>query len=149
AVPNAMIGPLVALPGTPLYKRMKDEGRLLDERGPRDRTVASGYTNIATKLPQADLLAGQRQILSSIYAPTAYLKRAETSFFLMPRRKTWRGRLGDLRFHVRQSQQFAHTTPLGLVLKVLLRLPPEMRRQSLRMLRRILFERPEFIPYAF
>src|SRR5262249_58662840 len=105
--------------------------------------------NIATKLPQADLLAGQRQILSSIYAPTAYLKRAETSFFLMPRRKTWRGRLADLRFHVRQSQQFAHTTPLGLVLKVLLRLPPEMRRQSLRMLRRILFERPEFIPYAF
>ena len=149
AVPNAMIGPLVALPGTPLYKRMQDEGRLLDEKGPRDRTVASGYTNIVTKLPQADLLAGQRQILSSIYTPTAYLQRAETAFFLMPRRETWRGRLADLRFHVRQSQQFAHRTPLGLVLKVLLKLPPEMRRQSLRMLRRMLFERPEFIPYAF
>src|SRR5262249_55420689 len=31
SIANAMIGPILALPGTPLYERMRREGRLIDD----------------------------------------------------------------------------------------------------------------------
>jgi radical SAM superfamily enzyme YgiQ (UPF0313 family) len=92
-IPNAMIGPLVALPGTPLYQRIKDEGRLLEANGDEDRTVASGYTNIATKIPMRTLLEGHHRIIQSIYNPRAYFDRSVVAFCRLPRAKTFAGRL--------------------------------------------------------
>ena len=91
-IPNAMIGPLVALPGTPLHKRIKEEGRLLEANGDEDRTVASGYTNIQTKIPTRKLLEGHRRIIQTIYNPRAYFDRAVTAFSRLPRAKTIGGR---------------------------------------------------------
>jgi hypothetical protein len=36
-----MVGPLVALPKTPLYERLKREGRLLEDDDDTQRTIAS------------------------------------------------------------------------------------------------------------
>lgn len=104
AITNAMIGPLVALPGTPLYARMKQAGRLLtgDDRG-HDRTIASGYTNIVTLIPEIRLLQGHCLILQSIYAPEEYFKRAFAALCHLPHpgsvweriaRALWLGHVG-------------------------------------------------------
>ena len=59
AIPNAMIWALVALPGTPLYTRMKSSGRLIEDMtGDEERTLGSGYTNIVTIIPRKQLLEG-------------------------------------------------------------------------------------------
>ncbi len=76
AIPNASIGPLVALPRTPLYTRMKQTGRLIEEAtGDEDRTIASGYTNIVTRIPRKRLFEGHLEIIKTIYAPEAYFQR--------------------------------------------------------------------------
>jgi radical SAM superfamily enzyme YgiQ (UPF0313 family) len=94
AIPQAMIGPLVALPGTPLYARMERTGRLLSEfAGDQERTVASGYSNIATKIPVKQLMEGQRRILEAIYKPTAYFARSLEVLSRLPQPKGFRARL--------------------------------------------------------
>jgi radical SAM superfamily enzyme YgiQ (UPF0313 family) len=85
AIPQAMIGPLVALPGTPLYDRMRREGRLVENTGlDEERTVASGYSNILTKIPANQLIRGQCTILETIYTPAAYFGRALETFSRLP-----------------------------------------------------------------
>jgi radical SAM superfamily enzyme YgiQ (UPF0313 family) len=85
AIPQAMIGPLVALPGTPLYDRMRREGRLIESTyRDEERTVASGYTNIRTKIPANQLIRGQHRILESIYTPAAYFGRALDTLTRLP-----------------------------------------------------------------
>jgi radical SAM superfamily enzyme YgiQ (UPF0313 family) len=76
AIPWAMTGFLVALPTTPLYARMAQEGRLLAEdqmhgifKPPNFRTV----------LPLQSLLQGGRTVLQTIYAPEAFYDRAYRS----------------------------------------------------------------------
>ncbi|MCI0400493.1 MAG: DUF4070 domain-containing protein, partial [Gammaproteobacteria bacterium] len=54
-----------------------------DGRG-HDRTIASGYTNILTLIPEMRLLEGHGQILQSIYAPEAYFKRAFEALCHLP-----------------------------------------------------------------
>ncbi|MBV9085510.1 MAG: DUF4070 domain-containing protein [Acidobacteriaceae bacterium] len=96
AVANAMIGPLMALPGTDLFKRMEREGRLLDSRD-YSSWYESGYTNIATVMPRENLLEGHRHIVSNIYDPVQYFERSLRSMQRLPRAKTIRERLQ--RFH--------------------------------------------------
>lgn len=94
AIPQAMIGPLVALPGTPLYARMERTGRLLSEfAGDQERTVASGYSNIVTKIPVKQLMEGQRRILQAIYKPTAYFTRSLEALSRLPHPKSFRARI--------------------------------------------------------
>lgn len=72
AIPMAMVGLLQALPGTQLYRRLLDEGRILD---------ASQGNNTECKLnfvPRMDptrLVDGYRSILKRIYEPDAYYHR--------------------------------------------------------------------------
>jgi radical SAM superfamily enzyme YgiQ (UPF0313 family) len=94
AIPNAMIGPLVALPGTPLYARMKQTGRLLEEgNGDEERTIASGYTNIVTHIPRKRLLEGHLEILQTIYMPEEYFKRTIDLFCRLPYPASLTGRI--------------------------------------------------------
>ena len=53
AIPVAMVGLLGALPGTPLFARLQDAGRLKGETFAGDNQC--GYTNIVTILPQRTL----------------------------------------------------------------------------------------------
>jgi hypothetical protein len=72
-VPRAMVGLLMALPGTALWRRLERENRL--------RRVATGdqFTrpNFETTLPEPTLLVGYRRVLSTVYSDEAYYARCE------------------------------------------------------------------------
>jgi len=72
---TAMVGLLQAPPGTPLYERLKREGRL---RGLLSGDNVDGQTNIVPKMNLDALRAGYRSIMESIYAPKPYYQRVRT-----------------------------------------------------------------------
>lgn len=71
AIPYAMVGMLSALPNTPLYKRLEKEGRL------RPDTVGDqfGLSNVITKLPASQMVAGYRRVLETLYQPENFFQR--------------------------------------------------------------------------
>lgn len=72
---TAMVGLLQAPPGTRLYERMKQEGRLL---GTATGDNADGTTNIIPAMSIETLREGYRQILRHIYSPEHYYQRIRT-----------------------------------------------------------------------
>ncbi len=73
---TAMVGLLQAPPGTQLYERLKQEGRLLVDRISGDNV--DGTTNIIPHMNLEALHAGYRTILEHIYAPRYYYQRCKT-----------------------------------------------------------------------
>ncbi|MDQ3918952.1 MAG: B12-binding domain-containing radical SAM protein, partial [Acidobacteriota bacterium] len=73
AIPLAMVGLLTALPDTQLWRRLKREGRLLQESS-GNNTDAS--LNFVPRLDRARLVEGYKSILSTIYSPAEYYRRA-------------------------------------------------------------------------
>jgi radical SAM superfamily enzyme YgiQ (UPF0313 family) len=71
SIPHAMVGMLTALPHTPLFERLKEEGRLRPE-APGDNF---GATNVVTRIPDHEMIAGYRRVLETLYEPEAYLQR--------------------------------------------------------------------------
>lgn len=83
---SAMVGLLNAPTGTKLFKRMKDENRLL--------SVFSGDNmdssmNFVPKMKYSDLIKGYDRILKSIYAPKEYYGRVK-SFLHQYKVPAWR-----------------------------------------------------------
>jgi radical SAM superfamily enzyme YgiQ (UPF0313 family) len=72
---TAMVGLLQAPPGTRLYERMKQEGRLLE--GLSGDNV-DGTTNIIPAMNLDALREGYKTILHNIYSPEAYYQRVKT-----------------------------------------------------------------------
>ena len=72
---TAMVGLLQAPPGTRLYERMKDEGRLVNEMSGDN---VDGSTNIIPKMGLEPLREGYRKLLDQIYAPQFYYERILT-----------------------------------------------------------------------
>lgn len=72
---TAMVGLLQAIPGTRLYERMMNEGRL---KGEITGDNVNGTTNIVPTMDGETLNNGYRQILKTIYAPGNYYKRIKT-----------------------------------------------------------------------
>lgn len=72
---TAMVGLLQAPFNTQLYRRLKDEGRLLDEMSGDN---ADGTTNIVPRMDIDDLKEGYRQILEDIYSPRPFYQRVRT-----------------------------------------------------------------------
>jgi radical SAM superfamily enzyme YgiQ (UPF0313 family) len=72
---TAMVGLLQAPPGTRLYRKLKEQGRLLGE--PTGDNV-DGSTNVATKMSLKTLQEGYRSILDHIYSPKFYYERIKT-----------------------------------------------------------------------
>jgi radical SAM superfamily enzyme YgiQ (UPF0313 family) len=72
AIPWAMTGVLQAPPTTPLYKRMKGEGRLL-----QDNPEPSNFDppNFRTVLPLPELLDGAKRMLLTLYDPRRFYER--------------------------------------------------------------------------
>ena len=70
---TAMVGLLNAPPGTRLYERMKEEGRLL-ERFSGDNV--DGTTNILPKMGLDALREGYGNLMQHIYSPAHYYERA-------------------------------------------------------------------------
>lgn len=71
AIPEAMVGILHAIPGTPLTERLRLAGRLRE----MDSIDQFGRTNVETLIPEPVLLRGYRKILQTIYEPRQYLDR--------------------------------------------------------------------------
>jgi hypothetical protein len=73
AIPIVMSGMLQAVEGTPLYTRVKAEGRLLDFQSGDQ----FNHSNIVpVKMSHAELYAGYRRLLSDLYDWRAYEERA-------------------------------------------------------------------------
>jgi radical SAM superfamily enzyme YgiQ (UPF0313 family) len=71
----AMVGVLMAPPGTRLYKRLKQENRILP-KGSGDNT--DGSTNFIPKMGRDALASGYRHVVDTIYAPKPYYERVKT-----------------------------------------------------------------------
>jgi radical SAM superfamily enzyme YgiQ (UPF0313 family) len=71
-IPMAMVGLLLALPGTQLYRRLQREGRLVDEGGGNNMDLS---LNFIPKMNAQRLVEGYRSILARIYNPDAYYAR--------------------------------------------------------------------------
>lgn len=84
AIPWAMAGFLQAPPTTPLFDRMLKEGRLLMES-----TATSNFDppNFRTLLPLPVLLEGFREMLVSLYDPSAFYDRSYRSLLQWKARK--------------------------------------------------------------
>lgn len=74
-IATAMVGMLQAPPGTRLYQRMKEAGRLL---GDSSGDNVDGTTNIVPTMGLDKLQTGYRKILHHIYAPKNYYSRVKT-----------------------------------------------------------------------
>ena len=72
---TAMVGLLQAPPGTSLYQRMKQEGRLISSFSGDN---VDGSSNIVPKMGHDLLRQGYRIILDQIYAPKMYYERVRT-----------------------------------------------------------------------
>ncbi len=71
----AMVGVLMAPPGTKLYQRLKKENRLLPG-GTGDNT--DGSTNFIPKMGHETLARGYKHVVDTIYAPKPYYERIRT-----------------------------------------------------------------------
>ncbi|NTH15351.1 B12-binding domain-containing radical SAM protein [Agrobacterium rhizogenes] len=90
---NAMIGMLVAIPKTPLYTRLEQEGRL-DHADP----PAYGTNVIPLNLSRETLRDGYLAVLSDLHQPAAYFDRLD-ALYLDARIQPERTRLRHLRRH--------------------------------------------------
>jgi radical SAM superfamily enzyme YgiQ (UPF0313 family) len=73
AIAWAMAGMLQAPPTTPLYDRMKAEGRLIEDS---EGTSNFSAPNFRTVMPLPTLLRGLSELLARLYEPKAYFQRA-------------------------------------------------------------------------
>ena len=73
AIAWAMIGMLQAPPTTPLYDRMKAEGRLIEDS---ESITNFSAPNFRTVMPLPTLLQGMSGLLADLYEPGAYFQRA-------------------------------------------------------------------------
>ncbi|MFH1137022.1 MAG: B12-binding domain-containing radical SAM protein [Pseudomonadota bacterium] len=93
-VVTAMVGLLNALPNTKLWRRLKDEGRLLVEAS-GDNT--DGTINFIPKMDMEKLIEGYREVVRTIYGHRAFYQRV--SNFLeryQPRHKKKKLKLKDI-----------------------------------------------------
>ncbi len=70
-MPRAMVGLLLAVPGTALWRRLEREGRLRDGANGDQ----FGRPNFVPVLPERTLLAGYRRVLATLYSSDGYYAR--------------------------------------------------------------------------
>ena len=158
AVPNAMVGLLVALPSTPLYTRLEQAGRLLDADSDRF-TTHGGFTNIVPVLPRKALLEGYRKILQTIYTPSEFFGRLLDTMCRQPGPTSSLARAQNGLRHmwrilgstvVRPADSTSHQDGLLARLRVIQQafrqLPEEYKRESLRFIWTLLKKRPDQVP---
>jgi radical SAM superfamily enzyme YgiQ (UPF0313 family) len=73
-IPVAMVGLLQAMPGTQLFRRLRNEGRILDA-GAGDNT--GDKLNFLPHMDADKLIEGYRSVLKRIYSSSAYYERVK------------------------------------------------------------------------
>jgi radical SAM superfamily enzyme YgiQ (UPF0313 family) len=74
AIPVAMVGLLQAMPGTQLFRRLHNEGRILNS-GDGDNTDCK--LNFIPRMDSARLVEGYRSVMRRIYSHEAYYERVK------------------------------------------------------------------------
>jgi len=74
-VPVAMVGLVMALPGTRLWHRLREEGRLLQDTSGNNTT---GETNFQPAMGMENLVKGYRELMFRLYSAKNYFTRVET-----------------------------------------------------------------------
>jgi len=81
-IPIAMIGLLNALPNTRLYRRLKEEGRLLKaSTGNNTHDLTLDFKPL---MPAETLVQGYKRVLAEVYSPKKYFKRCSTLISRLP-----------------------------------------------------------------
>lgn len=70
-IPMAMVGPLNAMPGTPLWIRLESEGRLSSDWA----GDTFDFCNFTPVMPVVSLVRGYRKVLATLYEPAAFFQR--------------------------------------------------------------------------
>ncbi|MDQ3473241.1 MAG: DUF4070 domain-containing protein [Acidobacteriota bacterium] len=91
AIPLAMVGLLTALPDTQLWRRLKQEGRLLSESTGNNTNCE---LNFVPKMDPARLIAGYQSIMRTIYKSSEYYERALDSLKRTPQNSSEPSSLG-------------------------------------------------------
>jgi radical SAM superfamily enzyme YgiQ (UPF0313 family) len=133
---HAMLGMLHAIPKTPLYERLKAEGRL-DESD----TSEFGTNVIPSQLSRASLRDGYLRTLQELYEPTHYFQRLEALFldgdfqFGQARSRYWKT---NRWIGAKENARMAFLS-LGLFVRLMWSVPdPALRREYRRRLMRLL-----------
>lgn len=75
-IPTAMVGLLIALPNTRLYRRLEREGRILAET--RGNNTHDFELNFIPQMPRQTLLLGYKWLLAQVFSPHNYFQRSLT-----------------------------------------------------------------------
>ena len=74
AIPLAMVGTLTALPDTQLWRRLRNEGRLISESD-GNNVVGEGEFNFVPVMDAKKLIAGYRRIVKTVYRSSEFYAR--------------------------------------------------------------------------
>lgn len=81
-IPIAMIGLLNALPNTRLYRRLKEEGRLLKaSTGNNTHDLTLDFKPL---MPAETLIRGYKRVIATLYSPKKYFERCSTLISRLP-----------------------------------------------------------------
>jgi radical SAM superfamily enzyme YgiQ (UPF0313 family) len=73
-IPVAMVGLLQAMPGTQLFRRLRNEGRIVDAGGGNN---TDSRLNFLPRMDATKLVEGYRSVLKQIYSCEAYYERVK------------------------------------------------------------------------
>ncbi len=141
-IASVMVNMLVAIPRTPLYKRLRAEGRL-DLAVDQASAGAFGTNVVPLRIGRAELRQGYIELMRDLYAPQAYFARLD-QLYLDARLRVAETRKRYLRRHplrrLTLNTRFLFEA-VGITL-MLHRVPdPELRREYRRRILRIAWRR--------
>jgi radical SAM superfamily enzyme YgiQ (UPF0313 family) len=83
-IPIAMVGVLMALPNTQLFKRLKKENRIIGDGSSSGNNVDLRL-NFIPKMPESTLVNGYKRVLSELYEPKNFYHRFLVMLENMPK----------------------------------------------------------------
>ena len=86
-VSMAMVGLLTALPGTQLYRRLKEEGRLKASVAASGNNTHDLQMNFEPVMSENKLVDGYERILREVYSPKKYFERSAEFIRRLPSKK--------------------------------------------------------------
>ncbi len=138
---HAMVGMLSAIPKTPLYARLKNEGRL-----DPDDAQPFGTNVIPLGMSRAELRDGYIGLMRDLYEPDFYFERLENLYltrgfeFGRARNAYWRAH----RWRKRRAKSLDALRAVGLFLRLMHNIPePELRQIYRRRMMTMLRRRPD------
>ncbi len=75
-IPQSMVGLLAAMPNTDLFKRLEQEGRLIENDNPHSGDNVDTVLNFVPVMPAPQLVEGYKRVIAQTYAPKNYFARA-------------------------------------------------------------------------